>query len=789
MKNLASAMTGIHGEPITLTDVAISARLQELLAEVTVAQTYRNGEAVHIEAVYTFPLPLDAVLLDLELRIGDRTLHGTVVEKRAAEETYENAVESGDTAVMLQVLEPGLYTMNLGNLQAGETATIVITYAMLNRWNEDRLRIMLPTTVAPRYGQAVHLPHQTPEHTLTVENQFSLDLEIVGVLSDAQLDCPSHAVVQSREPGRTRLALRQPKAAMDRDFVLNLKSRHATRDCVMCGPDGAGAAAIACMQPYLPGLREPRALDLVIIIDCSGSMQGDSIKQARRAIMQIIDGLGSDDRVGIVAFGSTARCLHDSLLRFTPANSTRIREFATEIDANMGGTEINGALRTAFSIPGKKPADILLITDGEVTNWQTVVHQARTAGHRIFTVGVGGAVTEAFVRELAASTGAACELAAPREDIAEQVLRQFERMRAPRSKATTLHWPRLANQIAPSTFGTVYEGDTLVSTAQFEQWPAAAQITLEVKSATGEIHRQHVRIPPSCADSSVNPSTVARLAASLRIKDLPQDEATSTALRYRLISPWSHWIVVAERAAGDKANELPVLRKVPQTLAAGWGGTGSLQTIGTRPELRQAMYSSFSFRESPLMDSMERLDYPMSDMATRRARREAYTRHRLTPARRILEIILRTPSRLAPKHAMDLLSEAGLVPRLRKALTQATASGLSEETVATLLLALILKPHMQDIPSDEARCALHEFLDHAEMLQEQISVLGALERELERSAGRTKDFQLVDQTTLASLNQVGAALSSIAPVLDELKAVAHSLAVASLFGYLDDNAI
>src|SRR5688572_28988882 len=105
MNNLASALTGIHGERVALSDVSVSAVLRDLLAEVIVCQTYRNDEQVNIEAVYTFPLPLDAVLLDLQVEIGGRVLKGVVIEKKAAEEKYEDAVAAGDAAVMLQAIE------------------------------------------------------------------------------------------------------------------------------------------------------------------------------------------------------------------------------------------------------------------------------------------------------------------------------------------------------------------------------------------------------------------------------------------------------------------------------------------------------------------------------------------------------------------------------------------------------------------------------------------------------------------------------------------------------------
>src|SRR5262249_17868579 len=90
----------IQGAPVPLEEVEIRAQLRDLLVEVTVAQAYRNAETVPIEAVYTFPLPLEAVLLDVEVKLDDRALHGRVVERVAAERAYEAAIDAGDAAIM-----------------------------------------------------------------------------------------------------------------------------------------------------------------------------------------------------------------------------------------------------------------------------------------------------------------------------------------------------------------------------------------------------------------------------------------------------------------------------------------------------------------------------------------------------------------------------------------------------------------------------------------------------------------------------------------------------------------
>jgi Ca-activated chloride channel family protein len=589
MSQVACAFTGIKGERIALKDVSISAVLRDLLADVSVSQTYRNEEQTNIEAVYTFPLPLDALLLEFVLVIGNRRLKGSVVEKKAAEKKYEAAIEAGDAAVMLEQLEPGVYTMNVGNLLPGESMTVTFRYSMLYRWTGDRLRMMLPTTIATRYGASPHLPHQAPETSLFAENRFSISIEVFGVLQNAQFQSPLHALEMSRSDDKTTLVLNQDRAAMDRDFVLNIKAEQAQRNFLLTGKDGNGLAALASFQPFFPGLRQNRLLNLALVIDCSGSMQGDSIAQARQALEKIMESLGPADRFTIIRFGSTTDVLWDRLAACTPDHRAAGIRFAQNIQANMGGTEIGNALSLAYGVlAAEETSDILLVTDGEVSSWQPVVEQARRSGHRIFTVGVGNAVSEAFVRGLASQTGGACELVSPREEMAERIIRHFERIRSPRAKHVKISWPGNAAEQYPSTFRAIFDGDTVVGFARFAEETAAGPVVLEAELDTGERVREELAASAaSRVDSADDIAVVARLVAHAHLKEAAAEDGVQIALRYRLLSPWTNWIATVERPETEKVFEIPAIRKVPQTLAAGSvihsGFTGRLMPAPPAP--------------------------------------------------------------------------------------------------------------------------------------------------------------------------------------------------------------
>ena len=129
----AAVLEPIGRARVALESVDVHASLRGLFSEVAVTQVYRNLEDTNIEAVYTFPLPLDAVLLDLSLELNGKTMRGVVQPKAAAEERYEDAISDGDSAVLLQQVEPGVFTLNVGNILPGERAVVRFQYGLLHR--------------------------------------------------------------------------------------------------------------------------------------------------------------------------------------------------------------------------------------------------------------------------------------------------------------------------------------------------------------------------------------------------------------------------------------------------------------------------------------------------------------------------------------------------------------------------------------------------------------------------------------------------------------------------------
>jgi Ca-activated chloride channel family protein len=590
---------------IPLQGMHVEGQLQDLLSEVCITQTYINIENQPIEAVYTFPLPIDAVLLNFSVTLGEKHLAGVVQEKKQAENRYEDAIREGDSAILLQQLEAGLYTVNVGNLIANETAIITFRYTQLHHWTNNVLRWHVPTVLAPRYDRSDLEPHQVPAVDLTVEHLYTLSVSIKGLLRTAAIESPSHAIEVAAHNESNLVHLKEGRSFLDRDLILNLRLANDKVSAV-CDRDGEGYVALASFYPSFPettssdavktkqpgvskllkkisGIKaklygasanQPRTIKL--LVDCSGSMAGESIGQARIALLNILDSLNDQDQFSIIRFGSTLATENAKPLYATKTNIAYARNVVAKMEADLGGTEIFIALEhTIKQSNHNQEADILLITDGEAwdkNGLQTdhIIQLATQAQHRIFTVGVGSAVSERLVRELAEGTQGSCELVNPGEGMAEKIERHFKRIYTKQAKSIVVQWPiQPLWQSEPKHF---FMGDTLHIQATFSEKPEGL-VKLTADFGNGLDIQQSADI--KAIESKESVSTLARLVANHQLGLLTDhQEKVALAVKYQLMCQETAYLVVDVKSEELKTNGMPDLRIVPQMLAAGWGGVG-----------------------------------------------------------------------------------------------------------------------------------------------------------------------------------------------------------------------
>lgn len=572
---------GLNHPDCVLQDVQIQADIYETLAKISTTHRYFNHGTANIEAVYIFPLPNSAVLLDMSLTIGDRSMTGQILPKKQAEDHYEDAVVEGDLPAMLQNPSPGIYTLNIANIKPSDCVTISFTYGLFLMWQGHDLRITIPATIATRYGDPVGaglIEHQIPETDFFAENRYTLSIVAYGRIADAQITSPSHDIHIEKLEEASHIRLTDTTALMDRDFVLTITAPDMERSVMMWDRDGEKHLLWAGFHPSLRIESDTAPKGLVLVVDCSGSMEGDSINQARMAAKGILDSLRPQDYFNIVAFGSNHRLLFSSLRVANPSNIKEALKFAINLQADLGGTELEGALRVALGFSSRKTIsqDIILITDGEVWNIDETINNATKGNRRIFSIGVGSSPAESLLKTLSAKTGGACEFVFPGESMTEKILRHVRRIYSPQIKGIETIWPATPEETFPELLQCVFDGDTVNMFAWFLERPESGNVGLLLTLSDGQT-RQVSAGEVSMSTTCKTPGLIARMAAALRLADMTDsDAATELAVHYQLLSRYTHCLAIIVQAEAEKAQTLPELHKVKQMLAAGWGGSGRI---------------------------------------------------------------------------------------------------------------------------------------------------------------------------------------------------------------------
>jgi Ca-activated chloride channel family protein len=590
-----------HGRKAHFLGMKLSGDVRGVLFEAQVEQYFVNPGASPMEVVYTFPLPWGTVLLGVDVLLGQKQLRGAVVGKAQAETQYEDALADGDAAILLEKNSDQSYSLNLGNLAALEHCTITLRYAQTLNIEQGTLRLMIPAVIAPRYGDAMHdaglKAHQTVAHDIVLDYPLTLDIRLHGELAQARVASPSHPISVAHcpaEQGHGLLVSLAQHAWLDRDFVLLLDQlQHTSLGVVAADDMAAGSlAALLSFCPRIPA-QTPVATTLKILVDCSGSMAGDSITAAKRALHSIVQHMKTGDRFALSRFGDTVEHRSRGLWKLSANTVIAAQRWISRLDADMGGTEMEEALISTFALSyqgesrgesqeeSQRGSDVLLVTDGQIDAITHTIESAKTSRHRLFVVGIGSSPAESHLRRLAEATGGSCDFVAPGEAVEPAVLRMFARLRSPHMSALRLEWPTdcVPQWVAPLPL-SVFDGDTLHVYALLPKRPTqAVQLLAKTMRDTEDGDALEIARVTLSGDNDAT-DTLARMAASLRIETDPTPaEAQARAVAYQLVTQYTDFVLVHERAEQEKASDMPALHTVPHMLPAGWGGTGSVTTL------------------------------------------------------------------------------------------------------------------------------------------------------------------------------------------------------------------
>ena len=561
-----------------LKHTAVKAKINGNLSRVEVSQSFENSFDKPLEAVYVFPLPDEAAVDEMEIKIGSSIIKGNIKKREEAVAIYEQAKKQGRTAGLLEQERDNIFTQSLANIKPGEQIDVTIRYSDSLKFVGGDYEFVFPMVVGPRYipgtpiddnGDTDTVPDAsriTPPiipQGMRSGHDISLVLEIDAGLPVSKVDSPSHQleIEEIEENQIIRIKLAEEDNIPNKDFILRYQvSTEATQSTVITQTDNRGGHFAVYLIPALQYQTDdiiPK--DVVFLVDTSGSQSGPPLQQCKELMRRFINGLNPKDTFSILDFSFQVRRLSKTPLANTPENRSQAINYINNLTAG-GGTEMLGGIQAAINFPAPKGRlrTVVLLSDGYIGNENQIlaeVQQNLQLGNRLFSFGAGSSVNRFLLNRIAEVGRGISTIIRDDEPTQEVVEKFFQQINNPVLSNIEITWDGVGETpvIYPVLAPDLFAEQPLVLFGR-KQDNISGLLSIKGVAAGGEDYENIFEI--NFESATENPA-VAQLWGRARIKDLMNqmfgyetktgvEEVTETALTYQLLSQYTAFIAVSD---------------------------------------------------------------------------------------------------------------------------------------------------------------------------------------------------------------------------------------------------
>jgi len=572
-----------QSDPMPVVEERLTVAIDGQHATTTLLQVYENNTGSRTEGRYRLRAGMDASIEGFAYWNGEQKIVGEVFEKQTARQVYENVTNRRRDPGLLEQDGEGLFSFRVFPIEPKERKRIEMKWS---KWL-DR------STKTVRYKAPV----------------MRKDAEIVISVSGAVKNVRSstHKLHVEKIGDGMRLRSEGGKAGQI-DLAWDVDEPDWQPSVyVMPGGKHDGWFAVSLAAPAVEASKVA-AKDVTIVIDRSGSMQGEPMKNARTAAANMIRLLDKRDRVNVIAFSDEVdplfrkpQVLDDDTRRRAIAFAERLHE--------SGGTDIALALKTAIASQDRgenRPRVIVFMTDGQSEAQRALeAAQADTGDVRLFTLGLGDQVNRALLERLANIKRGRFVYV----DRASEIESEVSKLAASISKpllvdvSIDVEGPQPI-RMYPRSVGDLFAEDELLVTGRLRGAGAAKFV---IKGRLGGKQVSFTRT----VDVTKAPARpwVGRLWAKARVAHLLEEislgasektemtnEAIELALAYNFVTPFTSFLAIPASELGDQRATIEAARQRKSKIMADHADASSLRDeeadLGGKQDVAYAASSS-----------------------------------------------------------------------------------------------------------------------------------------------------------------------------------------------------
>lgn len=578
--------------PLAIVYQRVNVTIQDQAAVTRVEQEFRNPSSQPLEATYLFPVPRDATVQDFAMWIDGKRTKGELVEANQARKIYSDIVRRLKDPGLLERMDDKLFRVRVFPVPAQGTQKIELSFTEVVKRDAG-----LAEYVYPLYAES------SPIRT---ERDFTVRVELKSTDSLKSIYSPSHEVGITREGDhRAVVGYEANQFVLGKDFRLLWSTEQGPVGLTaipykpQAGEDGYLLLLLTPSAETTADQRVPR--DVVFILDSSGSMAGEKLKQAKGAIVQCLARLQPTDRFNIIRFSTTVDLFEKSFVSADDDHQKKGTDWIEKIEAT-GGTAIADAIDAALKARADDARNftVIFLTDGQptigVTDPKTIIQQTEsknTAGTRIFAFGVGDDVNTTLLDQLSDKTRGTSSYVRPNENIEVKVSSFFDKISHPVLSNLELAVEGSGVKLSdmyPPKLPDLFHRSQLVVAARYSG-SGSPKFKFTGKLGTEE---KTFEFTPSLPGEKIENDFVGLLWAQRKIgylldqirntgenKELV-DEVTSIAKKFGIVTPYTSYLLVPdEKPVVNVAPTMPRERYLYGVLPRSAGGMGGAVPGGT----------------------------------------------------------------------------------------------------------------------------------------------------------------------------------------------------------------
>ncbi|MDQ1301568.1 MAG: Ca-activated chloride channel, partial [Chloroflexota bacterium] len=532
--------------PLSVKYHHVTVSIRDQLATTHVDQVFINEAGFAVEGAYIFPLPEDAAISSFDMWVDGQKIEGKLLGRAEARAIYEEIVRTQRDPALLEYAGRGAFQASIFPIPPRGERRIELTYSQA-----------LPQAAGlTRY----RYPLNTEKFSARLLNEVAVTVQLEDRAPLRALYSPSHVVAVTRTGDRRatiNYAAKNVRPDRDFDLYYSVSPDAVAANVLSYKPyDEDGFFLLLVTPPIESRTGQTVDRDVVIVLDTSGSMDGEKLAQAKAASLYVLDHLGEGDRFNFVSFNTATR-----LFAERPAGLGRrdeARDFIRRLTA-QGSTDINRALLEGIAGADlARPTVVLFLTDGLPTIGEkdpdrivANVTQSAAKSVRLFAFGVGNDVDTVLLDQLSSSLRGASAYVRPGEKIDEAVSGFYARISAPVLVDVKLEIAGVrVEDLYPYPLPDLFVGSQLVVAGRYRQGGAATIKLSGVINNQPQTYSYNATFATRGGDDFIARLWAQRkigyLLAQIRLagpKDELVKEIVALSARYGIVTPYTSFLV------------------------------------------------------------------------------------------------------------------------------------------------------------------------------------------------------------------------------------------------------